>query len=277
MAGAPAPLPIGADRFDIRGRSALITGANGTLGRTASHALADAGAKLTLVGEGQAELDRLADELSGTGAELQTIDLRPNTEARAKQIAEAAVARFDGLDIVVVAPGANRVGAITEMPTSDWDAVIEANTTGPWLICRAAGRHMIANADAARAAGRAAGKVVLVSSTRGRHGHAGGYTAYCASKSAVDGIVRALACEWGQYAITVNAIGPTVFRSNLTAWMYADDGPGPAVRDGMLQRVALGRLGEPEDLVGPLLFLVSPASDFCTGQVLYADGGYTAS
>jgi len=274
---SPATSTHPADRFSVAGRSALITGANGTLGQTAALALAAAGAKLTLVGEGQNALDQVAEQAAALGATAQTIDLRPDSEAKADQIAAAAVEAYGSVDIVVVGSGTNRVNMIGDAATEDWDAVIEANTTGPWLICRAAGRHMIANADAARAAGRAPGKIVLVSSTRGRHGHAGGYTAYCASKAAVDGLVRALACEWGPYGITVNALGPTVFRSNISAWMFAEDGPGPAVREGMLQRIPLGRLGEPDDLVGALMFLTSPASDFCTGQTLYVDGGYTAT
>jgi NAD(P)-dependent dehydrogenase (short-subunit alcohol dehydrogenase family) len=120
------------------------------------------------------------------------------------------------------------------------------------------------------------GKVVLVSSTRGKLGHPAGYSAYCTSKAAIDGLTRTLACEWGRHNITVNAIAPTVFRSSLTAWMYAEEGEGAAVREAMLARIPLGRLGEPGDVVGPLLFLLSPASAFVTGQVLYVDGGYTA-
>jgi NAD(P)-dependent dehydrogenase (short-subunit alcohol dehydrogenase family) len=80
----------------------------------------------------------------------------------------------------------------------------------------------------------------------------------------------------GPQRINVNAIAPTVFRSELTEWTYAEEGPGAATRQAMLARIPLGRLGEPEDFAGALLFLLSRASDFCTGQVLYVDGGYTA-
>ena len=120
------------------------------------------------------------------------------------------------------------------------------------------------------------GKIILMSSARGLLGHPAGYTAYCASKSAVDGMTKALGCELGSEGITVNAIAPTVFRSPLTAWMFEDTEEAKAVREGFLTRVPLGRLGEPEDLAGPLLFLSSKASDFYTGHIIYADGGYTA-
>jgi NAD(P)-dependent dehydrogenase (short-subunit alcohol dehydrogenase family) len=120
------------------------------------------------------------------------------------------------------------------------------------------------------------GKIVLMSSARGLLGHPAGYTAYCASKAAVDGITKALGCELGPTGITVNAIAPTVFRSPLTEWMFGDDEKAKTTRSGFLARVPKGRLGEPSDLAGPLLFLTSRASDFYTGHVLYADGGYTA-
>jgi NAD(P)-dependent dehydrogenase (short-subunit alcohol dehydrogenase family) len=146
--------------------------------------------------------------------------------------------------------------------------VMDANVTQSWLIARAAGKQMLAQGDG--------GKVILMSSARGLLGHPAGYTAYCASKSAIDGITRALGCEWGPAGITVNAIAPTVFRSPLTAWMFGDDERARTTREGFLARVPKGRLGEPGDLAGPLLFLASKASDFYTGHILYADGGYTA-
>jgi NAD(P)-dependent dehydrogenase (short-subunit alcohol dehydrogenase family) len=120
------------------------------------------------------------------------------------------------------------------------------------------------------------GKVLLMSSTRGRHGNFSGYTAYCSSKGATDALTRVLATEWAKYGTTVNAIAPTTFRSKLTEWMWRDDDVGNATRTRTLSRIPLGRLGEAEDLVGMAIYLLSPASDFCTGQVMYVDGGFTA-
>ena len=169
---------------------------------------------------------------------------------------------------IVVGSGKNDVSKITEMSPERFLDVMDANVTQSWLIARAVGEQMLAQ--------REGGKVILMSSARGLLGHPAGYTAYCASKSAVDGITKALGCEWGDTGITVNALGPTVFRSPLTAWMYEDTERAQTVRKGFLARVPKGRLGEPADLAGPLLFLASKASDFYTGHILYADGGYTA-
>jgi NAD(P)-dependent dehydrogenase (short-subunit alcohol dehydrogenase family) len=213
-------------------------------------------------------LSTLANELSARGIAALPVARRSNTEADAAAIVEAAVAAHGGVDILVIASGMNDVAPIVDMTPGRFDKVIEANVAGSWLIARAVGRQMIAQ-------GRG-GKVVFTSSARGKLGHPAGYSAYCASKAAVDGMTKALGCEWGKHGITVNAIAPTVFRSPLTAWMFEDNENANKVRSGFLARVPVGRLGEPEDLAGPLLFLCTRASDFHTGHVLYADGGYTA-
>jgi NAD(P)-dependent dehydrogenase (short-subunit alcohol dehydrogenase family) len=206
--------------------------------------------------------------LEAAGVEVAAIARRPNSETDCDAIVSGAVAAHGGVDILVVASGMNDVAPIVDMTPERFQKVMLANVEGAWLMARAVGKQMIAQ-------GRG-GKVVFTSSARGKLGHPAGYSAYCTSKSAVDGMTKALGCEWGKYGITVNAIAPTVFRSPLTAWMFADDEKAKTVRAGFLARVPMGRLGEPEDLAGPLLFLCSRASDFHTGHILYADGGYTA-
>jgi NAD(P)-dependent dehydrogenase (short-subunit alcohol dehydrogenase family) len=254
--------------FDLTGRSALVTGASGAFGAAASRALAGAGAHVTLAAGNAQAAGSVAEEITAAGGTASVVEGRPTTPEDAEALVSAAIAHAGRLDLLVCASGVNIVAPTVEMSEADWGTVMDANVKGSWLIAQAAGRVMISQGDG--------GKIVLVSSTRGKLGHPAGYSAYCPSKAAVDGLTKALACEWGKDQITVNAIAPTVFRSELTSWMYADDGPGPAVRQTMLSRIPLGRLGEPADFAGSVIFLCSAASDFVTGQILYVDGGYTA-
>jgi len=254
--------------FDVRGKSAIVVGATGAFGKVACATLGSAGSRLIVAAGNASELASLEDDLNAKGISAHSIARRPDNEANADAIVEAAVSHFGGVDILVIASGMNDVSPIIDMSPERFGNVMRANVDGAWLIARAAGRQMISQAHG--------GKVVFTSSARGLLGHPAGYSAYCASKSAVDGMTKALGCEWGKYGITVNAIAPTVFRSPLTAWMFEDNENANQVRAGFLARVPIGRLGEPEDLAGPLLFLCSRASDFYTGHVVYADGGYTA-
>lgn len=254
--------------FDVSGKVALITGASGALGAVAARALAGAGCKLVLAAGNESALKSVVADCEALGAQVVSLSIRPSDEAACDQLVGLAVERFGSLDVLVVASGMNKVAKIDALTPADFENVMNANVTQSWLLARAAARQMKTQSDG--------GKIVLVSSARGLLGHPAGYTAYCASKAAVDGITKALGCELGEDNITVNAIAPTVFRSPLTAWMFEDNEKAKGFREGFLARVPKGRLGEPEDLIGPLLFLASRASDFYTGHILYADGGYTA-
>ena len=254
--------------FDVAGKSAIIVGATGSFGKVVAATLGNAGANLVITAGNADNLAELGKELRETGIKSVEVGRRPDTEEDCDAIVCAAVDAYGSVDILVVASGMNDVSPIIDMAPERFQKVMLANVDGAWLIARAAGQQMIKQ-------GRG-GKVVFTSSARGKLGHPAGYSAYCTSKSAVDGMTKALGCEWGKYGITVNAIAPTVFRSPLTAWMFEDNEEATKVREGFLSRVPIGRLGEPEDLAGPLLFLCSKASDFHTGHIIYADGGYTA-
>lgn len=260
-------LPNPLDMFTVRGQVALITGASGAFGMVAARVLGGAGCKLVLAAGNAKALAEIATECRDGGAEVLEVNTRPDSAEACTDLVAKAVKAFGALDILVVASGMNKVAKIDEMAPEAFLSVMDANVTQGWLIARAATVQMKKQGS---------GKIVLVSSARGLLGHPAGYTAYCASKSATDGMVKALGCELGPTGITVNAIAPTVFRSPLTAWMFADTDEARAVRANFLTRIPKGRLGEPEDLAGPLLFLSSRASDFYTGHILYADGGYTA-
>lgn len=254
--------------FDVKGKTAIVVGATGSFGQVVCATLGGAGANLVITAGNSNALAELSNALTARDITAVPVAKRPNTEADCDAIVNAAVEAFGGVDILVVASGMNDVAPIVEMTPERFQKVMLANVDGAWLMARAAGKQMIEQ-------GRG-GKVVFTSSARGKLGHPAGYSAYCTSKSATDGMTKALGCEWGSVGITVNAIAPTVFRSPVTAWMFEETEKAKAVRDGFLSRVPVGRLGEPEDLAGPLLFLCAPASDFHTGHIIYADGGYTA-
>lgn len=251
--------------FDVSGKVVLITGASGAFGAVAAECLSGAGCRVALAAGNTDAMSEVAARCKGETLEIAG---RPDSEQSCDALIAKTVEAFGRLDILVVASGMNKVAKIEDMPAETFTDVIDANVTQSWMIARAATRQMKAQDSG--------GKIVLMSSARGLLGHPAGYTAYCASKAAVDGITKALGCELGPSGITVNAIAPTVFRSPLTAWMFEDTEQAKTVRNGFLTRVPKGRLGEPEDLAGPLLFLSSKASDFYTGHILYTDGGYTA-
>jgi NAD(P)-dependent dehydrogenase (short-subunit alcohol dehydrogenase family) len=254
--------------FDVRDKVAIITGASGSFGHACAVALGALGAKLLLASGTAEELEAVVNDVRDVGGKVASIVRRPDALEDAEAILKAALDEYGRVDHLVVASGTNKAGFIESQSYEDWQRVMDANVRGPWLMAKAVGTYWIKQGIK--------GKVLLMSSTRGRHGNFSGYTAYCSSKGATDALTRVLATEWAKYGTTVNAIAPTTFRSKLTEWMWKDDDVGNATRTRTLSRIPLGRLGEAEDLVGMAIYLLSPASDFCTGQVMYVDGGFTA-
>ena len=247
------------DLFDVSGKVALISGATGGFGKAAAAALSAAGARVVITGRTLSKLEKVAKE---TGATTCLVG-EPSNEEDVAEVVKAAVDGFGGIDILITAAGVNKPGAIHEQPTAEWQMIMDANVKGTYLLCKEVGKAMIARGQG--------GKMILLGSVRGLLGLAR-YTGYCPSKAAVHLMAKTLGCEFGPHKINVNCIAPAVFRTELTQWIYDD----PVVHKTFLSRIPIGRLGEPEDFVGTVIFLSSRASDWMTGSIVYVDGGYTA-
>jgi NAD(P)-dependent dehydrogenase (short-subunit alcohol dehydrogenase family) len=246
----------------LDGRHAIVTGAGRGIGRATALALAEAGADVTLFSRSKAELDAVADEVRARGRRAETCvgDVRSESDV-ARLVEEAA--KIDGLAICVTAAGLNRPGATLQQPVEDFDLVVETNLRGTYLTCRA-----FAGAVSARGHG---GRIVAISSQMGEVGYPG-RAAYCASKHAVNGLVKALAVEWAPVGIAVNAVAPTFVDTPLTRPMFEDE----AFRDDVLRRMPMGRIGTPSEVVGAVVYLASDQASLVTGHVLDVDGGWTA-
>ena len=185
--------------FSVKGKTAIVTGATGALGAIAAKTFAAAGANVVIAASNAEGLKKVAAECAELGGKTEIVAKRPSSTANCEAMVKAAVDAFGGVDILVVASGQNKVSKIVDQKPEDFLDVMDANVTQSWLMARATVAQMLKQ-------GRG-GKIILTSSARGLLGHPAGYTAYCASKSAIDGITKALGCELGGNGITVNALG----------------------------------------------------------------------
>lgn len=249
--------------FDIEGKVAIVTGATGSLGTAVARGLAEAGVRIMLTGRNPETLQPIAAQIAGAGGVADFEAGQPDRLADVQRVVGATVERLGGIDILVTTQGMNRPKPIIEQSLEEWEAIVDSHLKATWLFCREVGRAMISQARG--------GKVILIGSQRGLLGMAQ-YSAYSPAKAAIHVLAKTLAWEWGPYGIRVNCIAPGLFRSPLTEWMWGDE----EVYKRLLSRIPIGRLGEPTDMVGAVIYLSSPASDFVTGAVIHVDGGYTA-
>ena len=251
------------DLFDVAGKVAIVTGASGSLGSAVSRGLADAGARVMLTGRSKDTLAPLADEITASGGVADFEVGAPDGHDAVTNVVAATTKRLGPVDVLVAAAGMNKPAPIVEQTVDEWEEIVSSQLKTAWLYCKEAGKVMIEHGG---------GKVILIGSQRGLLGMAN-YAAYSPAKAAVHLLTRTLAAEWGPSNIQVNCLAPGLFRSGLTEWMWEDD----ATYQRLLGRVPHGRLGEPEDFIGPVIFLSSKASDWMTGAILNVDGGYTAA
>lgn len=248
--------------FDLTGKVAVVVGGHGGIGKALALGLADAGADVVVASRSLAPLKEVADEIKAKGKKSLAVSVDIVNEKSVNDMVNSIMKVFPRIDILVNAAGLAIRKPAESFPIDEWQKVMDINTRGTFLCCQAVGRVMV---------NQHSGKIVNVSSVRGRYGLPVDYAAYCSSKGAVDALTRTLACEWAKYNVLVNAVAPTVVETDLTKLALAD----PEYAKRMKARIPLGRWALPEDIVGPTLFLASKASDFVTGQIVYVDGGVT--
>ena len=251
------------DRFRLDGKSALVIGGTKGLGQAMALALAAAGADVCIVGRGPAGLQETADAITALGRRGSHIAADVTDEVQVEALVAETVARYGRIDILVNSQGVVNLEPTTEFNTEAWQQVVDVNLKSVFLCCKHVGRVMLEQQR---------GKIINISSVRGFQGRAED-PAYAPTKGAVNQLTHSLAIEWGARGINVNGIAP-VFTRTAMAESYLSD---PARLEWVLSRIPMQRVGELEDLFGPVVFLASGASDFVNGHILLVDGGWTAA
>ncbi len=248
--------------FNLEGKTAIVTGARGTLGRATALALGEAGANVVLGDREPEGLDAVKDTLRGMGREAVAVVCDISSKSEVDALIQKAVDAFGQVDIMVANAGVFQTWLPPEENTlEEWDRVLGINLTGVMLSCMAAGRQMIHQGS---------GSIVAMSSIVGQVGLAGNFS-YNVAKHGVLGIVRSLAVEWAEHDIRVNAVCP--------GFIVRDNEPlreDPRVNDMILTRTPLKRWGEPRDIALAVAYLASPAAKYVTGTALAVDGGWLA-
>jgi gluconate 5-dehydrogenase len=245
---------------------ALITGGYSGLGKAISIGLAAQGARIAVAGVEGLQAAEFAEGLRAKGCDAHAVTFDVTSVADTRAMVDGVVEHFGRLDILVNCVGVNREQKADEVTEGVWDNVIAVNLKGAMFQAQAAAKHMIRQGTG--------GKQVHIGSVRTQLALRGrGYAAYCATKGGLGMLCKQLAAEWAPHRINVNVVAPTFVNTEMSAPMLAD----PAFYQSLVSRIPLGRIAEPEDVMQAVLFFVSPASDFITGQTLYVDGGITAT
>jgi NAD(P)-dependent dehydrogenase (short-subunit alcohol dehydrogenase family) len=248
--------------FDLTGRVAVVVGGTSGIGREIALGLADAGADVAATGRRREMVDAVAAEVSRRGRRTIRMCADVADAASLTALRDACLRDLGGIDILVAAAGVTKRVPTLEMADADWHRIIDTNLTGVLRACQVFGAPMVA---------RKSGRVITIASLAsfiGLHEVA----AYTASKAGVAGLTRALAVEWAPHGVTVNAIAPGVFETDLNREILKS-GRGQE----FLMRTPMKRFGKIEELVGAAVFLASDAGNFVTGQLIAVDGGFLAS
>jgi|HubBroStandDraft_3_1064219.scaffolds.fasta_scaffold58096_2 NAD(P)-dependent dehydrogenase (short-subunit alcohol dehydrogenase family) len=250
-------------RFDLSGKVALVTGASSGLGVHFARTLAAAGASVAIAARRADRLASLQAELLEAGVKAAAVELDVQSGKSVNAAFDAAEKMLGAIDIVVNNAGISIVKPALDMPEEDWDAVVDTNLRGAWLVAQTAAKRWVA--------AKRPGVIVNIASILGLR-TIGQVAPYNASKAGLIHLTRALAMEWARHSIRVNAICPGYIETEMNRDFWKTTGG-----QRLIERIPQRRIGQPEHLDGALLLLTSEAGTFMTGSVLTVDGGHTVS
>jgi NAD(P)-dependent dehydrogenase (short-subunit alcohol dehydrogenase family) len=255
-----------AGQFDLRGKVAYVTGGYGGIGEAIAWSLCMAGATVAVSGRDEGKATALAHALEGAGHRALGLAMDAHSVASVQSSVDTVARTFGRFDILVNCVGIQREQALLDVTEETFDEVLQVNLKAAMFLAQAAARQQIAG-------GRGGSQIHLLS-VRAQLGLRGrGYSAYAATKGGLVMLVRQHASEMAMHGITVNGVAPTVVRTEMARhWLE-----NPDTKAQVLGRIPLGRVADPKDVAGAAVFFASPAASFITGQVLYVDGGITAS
>jgi gluconate 5-dehydrogenase len=250
-------------KFDLTGRTALITGSSAGIGFALARGLAQAGAAVVLNARNADKLESAAAALRAEGATVHTAAFDATDGAAVTEAVQAIERDIAPIDILVNNAGMQRRGPLENFEEAQWHELMKTNVDSVFLVGQAVARHMIA---------RGKGKIVNICSVQSELGRPG-IAPYTASKGAVKMLTKGMAIDWGQYGIQVNGLGPGYFKTELTDALVKN----AEFTQWLVNRTPSRRWGDVEDLCGAAVFLSSDASNFVNGHILYVDGGVTAT
>lgn len=246
-------------RFDLTGKTAIVTGAGRGIGKALALGLAEAGAEVAVVARTQKDLDETVQAIEAKGGKAYPITADLTASGAAEQVVAQTVEALGGLHILINNAGMNIRKKANEVTEEEWDRVVDLNLKASFFMCQAAGKIMCEQKY---------GRIVNIASVAGVVAMRTGI-AYGSSKAGVIQMTKVLALEWSKFGVNINAIAPWYFRTPLTEALLSDEG----YLQEILQRTPSGRIGDVEDLVGPAIFLSSDAAAYVTGQTISVDGG----